>query len=45
MAINYSYALDNNWCPGTGFRLLEEGTDNDDIYNFPWINYALISLG
>jgi hypothetical protein len=45
MAIKYSYALDKNWRIGGGYRLLEGGVDNDEVYNFAWINYAVVSLG
>jgi len=28
-----------------GYRLLEGGADNDEVYTFTWLNYAVVGLG
>ncbi len=43
-----SYDINPNFSIKLGYRVVEGGADNDEIYNFTWINYAsagvLISL-
>ena len=39
------YDIDKRWYLGAGYRTLEGGVDNDKVYNFAWINYALVSVG
>jgi hypothetical protein len=45
VAIKLQYHLTDRVWIGAGYRILEGGADNDDVYNFAWFNYALISLG
>ncbi len=30
---------------GLGYRTLEGGADNDEVYNFAWLHYAALTLG
>jgi hypothetical protein len=39
------YDLDKQWYLAGGYRTLEGGADNDDVYAFGWFNYAVISAG
>jgi hypothetical protein len=39
------YELDKQWYLAGGYRTLEGGADNDDVYTFAWFNYAVLSAG
>lgn len=39
------YDVTKRWYVGGGYRTLEGGADNDEVYNFAWFNYASISAG
>ena len=39
------YDITRQWYVGGGYRLLEGGADNDEVYNFAWFNYLLLSTG
>jgi hypothetical protein len=39
------YDLDKQWYVAGGYRTLEGGADNDDLYTFGWFNYAVLSAG
>jgi hypothetical protein len=39
------YDITRQWYAGGGYRLLEGGADNDEVYNFAWFNYLLLSAG
>lgn len=39
------YDLTRQWYLGGGYRMLEGGADNSDVYNFAWFNYLLLSAG
>ena len=39
------YDLSRQWFVGGGYRMLEGGADNDEVYNFAWFNYLLLSAG
>jgi hypothetical protein len=45
LGLKFHYDIDNNWYLGAGYRTLEGGVDNDNVYNFAWFNYALVSVG
>ena len=45
LGLNFQRDLDKNWYLGFGYRTLEGGADNDDVYSFAWLNYAFFSLG
>lgn len=43
-SLMYHYQLPSGWSVGAGYRTLEGGADNDDVYNFAWIHYAVVSV-
>lgn len=45
LGLNVLHELDKNWYVGLGYRTLEGGADNDEVYNFAWLNYAFVSIG
>lgn len=40
-----THTSENGWTTSAGYRTLEGGADNDDVYTFAWIHYAMVSLG
>ncbi|MFA9459670.1 hypothetical protein [Thiohalorhabdus methylotrophus] len=34
----------DNWQVGLGYRALEGGVDNDEVYNFAWLHYGFASV-
>ncbi|MCB1842561.1 MAG: hypothetical protein KDI09_06325 [Halioglobus sp.] len=44
VSLKATYELDDHWRVGIGYRGLEGGVDNDDVYNFAWFNTALASV-
>ena len=44
-AIKLQYDLTDRWYAGAGYRILEGGADNDDVYSFAWFNFVFFSLG
>ena len=45
LALKVRYDLTDRWNVGGGFRTLEGGADSDDVYNFSWFNYAVVTVG
>lgn len=45
LGLKLNYDIDRHWYLGVGYRTLEGGADNDEVYNFAWFNYALVSAG
>ena len=45
LGLKFRYDIDKHWYLGAGYRILEGGADNDNVYNFAWFNYALASVG
>ncbi len=43
LGLMLNYSVDQQWKVGIGYRALEGGVDNDEVYNFAWFNSALIS--
>jgi hypothetical protein len=39
------YDISRHWYVGGGYRMLEGGADNSEVYNFAWFNYLLLSAG
>ena len=39
------YDMSRQWYVGGGYRMLEGGADNSEVYNFAWFNYLLLSAG
>ena len=44
LSLKLNYELNDDWKLGVGYRTLEGGVDNDDVYNFAWFNSVLINL-
>jgi hypothetical protein len=44
LGVRAEYSLTDRWEVGVGYRVLEGGADNDDVYNFSWFNYALVAV-
>ena len=38
------YALGERWQVGAGYRTLEGGADTDEVFNFSWLNYAVLDV-
>ena len=36
--------LARGWSVAGGYRVLEGGADNDDVYTFSWLNYAVLQV-
>jgi len=45
LGLKFHYDFDIHWDLGIGIRTLEGGADNEEVYSFAWLNYALVSLG
>jgi len=43
-SVTLDYAASPHWRIGGGYRTLEGGADTDDVYNFAWLNYALLEV-
>lgn len=43
LALKVGYDVGENWMVTAGYRTLEGGADTDDVYNFAWFNYAVVS--
>lgn len=44
-AIRVQRELRNGMTLGVGYRGLEGGADNDELYTFAWLNYVTLSVG
>jgi hypothetical protein len=44
-ALEARYDFDSGWYVEGGYRTLEGGADNDDVYTFAWLHYAQASAG
>lgn len=45
LGLKVQYDITKQWYVGGGIRTLEGGADNDEVYNFGWFNYAVVSAG
>lgn len=45
LALIARYDLSRQWFVGGGYRMLEGGADNSEVYNFALFNYLLLSAG
>jgi hypothetical protein len=45
LALKVSYALNDQWSAGAGYRTLEGGVDSDDVYSFSWFHFAFLTIG
>ena len=44
-ALRAEYDFDSRWYVAAGYRTLEGGADNDRVYTFAWLHYALAEVG
>jgi hypothetical protein len=44
-ALKLRYRLGDSWSLAAGYRTVEGGADVDEVYNFAWLHYAVVSLG
>ena len=45
LALKINHDLTDRWSLGLGYRTLEGGSDNDDVYNFAWLHFVFVSVG
>jgi len=43
LALKMVRDFESGWSVGAGYRTLEGGADNDEVYSFAWLHYALVS--
>jgi len=43
--LNARYLFESGWYVAGGYRTLEGGADNDDVYTFAWLHYLTASAG
>jgi hypothetical protein len=44
-ALLLRYSSRGGWDVAAGYRTLEGGADNDSVYTFSWLHYAVLSVG
>jgi hypothetical protein len=44
-ALKAKYDFDSGWYVEAGYRTIEGGADNDDVYTFAWLHHALVAAG
>jgi len=42
-ALKVVYEINHSWAVSAGYRMLEGGADVDEVYNFAWFQYAVVS--
>lgn len=45
LGLKLQYDITKQWYLGGGIRSLEGGVDNDEVFNFTWVNYAVVNAG
>ncbi len=43
LALKIGYDINDRWSITAGYRTVEGGADVDEVYNFAWFNYAVVS--
>jgi hypothetical protein len=43
LALKIGYDINDRWTVTGGYRTVEGGADVDEVYNFAWFNYAVVS--
>jgi len=43
LALKLGYDLNDRWTLTAGYRMVEGGADIDEVYNFAWFQYAVVS--
>lgn len=44
LGLKLDYTINKHWRVGGGYRTVEGGVDTDDVYNFAWLNYAVLDV-
>jgi hypothetical protein len=44
VSLKFSYRLSDRWSAAAGYRTLEGGADNDEVYTFAWLHYVVASV-
>lgn len=44
VALKLSYRWSDSWSAAAGYRMLEGGADNDEVYTFAWLHYVVASV-
>ena len=44
-ALTAQYDFNSGWYVAAGYRTLEGGADNDEVYTFAWLHYAHATIG
>ncbi len=44
-ALTAQHVFDSGWYVAAGYRMLEGGADNDEVYTFAWLHYAHATIG
>jgi hypothetical protein len=42
-SLKVRYSLDGSWSLAAGYRTVEGGADVEEVYNFAWLHYAIMS--
>jgi hypothetical protein len=45
VALKLHYRFNPRWSLAGGYRMVEGGADVDEVYNFAWLHYAVVSVG
>jgi hypothetical protein len=43
-SLKFSYDLSKTWNLSAGYRTVEGGADVEEVYNFAWLHYAVVSV-
>jgi len=43
-SLKLAYDVSDAWSVSAGYRMVEGGVDIDDVYNFAWFEYAVVSV-
>lgn len=44
-SLKFKYKFGDSWSLAGGYRTVEGGADVEEVYNFAWLNYAVVSVG
>jgi hypothetical protein len=44
VALKMGYRVGGRWTASAGYRMVEGGADNDKVYTFAWLHYAVASM-
>jgi hypothetical protein len=44
VALKIGYRFGDRWSAAAGYRMVEGGADNDEVYTFAWLHYAVASV-